>query len=129
MKKRSCVILGCTGTVGQRLIEALHPHPWFDIVDIAASERSAGQKYKDRMRDSWYLSSAMPDEIAEMVIKPMDPKAVTNADLAFSALPSGVAKDVEPAFAQAGFLITSNASTFRMTKDVPLMTNLGIPIV
>ncbi|MHA1263818.1 MAG: aspartate-semialdehyde dehydrogenase [Candidatus Helarchaeota archaeon] len=121
MKKKTCVILGCTGTVGQRLIEALYPHPWFDIVDIAASERSANQKYKDRMRDSWYLSSEIPEEIAEMVIKPMNPEVVEQADLAFSALPSGVAKEVEPKFAKAGYLITSNASAFRMVDDVPLM--------
>jgi aspartate-semialdehyde dehydrogenase len=121
MKKKSCVILGCTGTVGQRLVEALYPHPWFDIVDIAASKRSAGQKYKDRLSNEWYLSSDIPDEIAEMVIKPMDPKIVDEADLAFSALPSGVAKEVEPAFAQAGYFLTSNASAFRMAEDVPLM--------
>lgn len=121
MHKKSCVILGCTGTVGQRLIEALYPHPWFDIVDIAASKRSADQKYKDRMRDSWYLSSNIPEEISEMVIKPMDPNAVEQADLAFSALPSGVAKEVEPQFAKAGYVITSNASAFRMVEDVPLM--------
>ena len=121
MKKRSCVILGCTGTVGQRLVEALYPHPWFDIVDIAASGRSAGQKYKDRMRDSWYLASKIPDEIAEMEIKPMDPKAVEKADLAFSALPASVAQEVEPEFAKAGFILTSNASAFRMVEDVPLI--------
>ncbi len=121
MKKRSCVILGCTGTVGQRLVEALYPHPWFDIVDVAASKRSAGQKYKDRLRDDWYLSSEIPDEIAEMVIKPMEPDAVTTADLAFSALPSNIAKEVEPAFAKAGYVLTSNASAFRMAEDVPLM--------
>ncbi|MFX1295361.1 MAG: aspartate-semialdehyde dehydrogenase [Promethearchaeota archaeon] len=121
MKKKSCVILGCSGTVGQRLIEALYPHPWFDIVDIAASKRSAGQKYKDRMRDSWYLSSNIPDEIAEMIIKPMEPKAVEKAELAFSALPSEIAKEVEPEFAKAGYIITSNASAFRMKADVPLI--------
>lgn len=121
MKKRTCVILGCTGTVGQRLIEALYPHPWFDIVDVAASGRSADQKYRDRMRDDWYLSSSIPDEIAEMVIKPMDPSAVEQADLAFSALPANIAKEVEPNFAKAGYFLTSNASAFRMEPDVPLI--------
>ncbi|MHA1129436.1 MAG: aspartate-semialdehyde dehydrogenase [Candidatus Helarchaeota archaeon] len=121
MKKKSCIILGCTGTVGQRLVEALYPHPWFEIRDIAASKRSAGQKYKDRLRNDWYLSSEIPKEIAEMEIKPMDPRAVEEADLAFSAIPSGVAREVEPAFAKAGFVLTSNASAFRMAEDVPLM--------
>ncbi|HUX98720.1 MAG TPA: aspartate-semialdehyde dehydrogenase [Candidatus Deferrimicrobium sp.] len=121
MKKKSCIILGCTGTVGQRLIEALYPHPWFDIVDIAASERSSGQKYQDRIRTEWYLGSDIPEEIAEMVIKPMDPKATEQADLAFSALPADIAKEVEPKFAKAGYILTSNASAFRMAEDVPLI--------
>ncbi|MHA1381373.1 MAG: aspartate-semialdehyde dehydrogenase [Candidatus Helarchaeota archaeon] len=121
MKKKSCVILASTGTVGQRLIHMLSQHPWFDIVDISASKRSAGLKYKDRLKDTWYLDTEIPDEISEMKIKLTDPKEVEKADIAFSALPANEAKTIEPSFANAGYYIQSKASAHRMEPDVPLI--------
>ncbi|MHA1386700.1 MAG: aspartate-semialdehyde dehydrogenase, partial [Candidatus Helarchaeota archaeon] len=121
MKKKSCVILASTGTVGQRLIYMLSQHPWFDIVDISASKRSAGMKYKDRVKDSWHLDVNIPEEISEMKIKLTDPKEVEKADIAFSALPSKEAEKIEPLFASKGYYIQSKASAHRMDPDVPLI--------
>ncbi len=121
MKKRSCVILASTGTVGQRLVYMLSQHPWFDIVDIAASKRSAGLKYKERLKDSWHLDVDIPEEIAEMKIKLTEPNEVEKADIAFSALPSKEAKQLELDFAKAGYFIQSKASAHRQDRDVPLI--------
>ncbi|NHI93193.1 MAG: aspartate-semialdehyde dehydrogenase [Candidatus Lokiarchaeota archaeon] len=121
MKKRSCVILACTGTVGQRLVDMLANHPYFDIIDIAASKRSAGLLYRERLKDQWYLPSEIPEEIGEMRIKLTNPKEVEKADIAFSALPSDEAKTLEIEFAKAGFFIESKASANRMRENVPLL--------
>ena len=121
MKKRSCVILACTGTVGQRLVDMLANHPYFDVVDIAASKRSAGKKYVDRLHEQWYLPTDIPEEIGEMKIKLTDPKEVEPADIAFSALPSGDAKTLEIEFAKAGYFVESKASAHRMRENVPLL--------
>ena len=121
MKKRSCVILACTGTVGQRLVDMLANHPYFDVIDIAASKRSAGLKYSERLKDQWYLPSEIPEEIGEMTIKITDPKEVEKADIAFSALPSNEAKKLEIEFAKAGFFVESKASANRMRENVPLL--------
>ncbi|MHA1143956.1 MAG: aspartate-semialdehyde dehydrogenase [Candidatus Helarchaeota archaeon] len=121
MKKKSCVILAATGTVGQRLVDMLSKHPSFDIVDISASKRSAGLKYRDRLKDEWHLPSEIPEEIGEMTIKLTDPKEVEPADIAFGALPSSEAKVIEPKFAAAGYYVQSKASAMRMEADVPLL--------
>ncbi|TFH41001.1 MAG: aspartate-semialdehyde dehydrogenase, partial [ANME-2 cluster archaeon] len=111
-------VLGATGAVGQRFVEALHDHPWFEISALAASERSAGKKYKDAA--NWRLESQMPEEAANLEVVPIDTKFV-DADIVFSALPADIAKKVESDFAKAGCLVASNASAFRTDSDVPLM--------
>ena len=111
-------ILGATGAVGQRFIQALADHPWFEITSLAASEKSAGKKYKNAA--NWRLDVKLPDEIADMEIVPVDPTKV-DADVVFSALPSSLAKTVEAKFAKEGFVVASNASAYRMEKDVPLV--------
>lgn len=111
-------ILGATGAVGQRFIQALADHPWFEITSLAASERSAGKKYKNAA--NWRLDEKLPDEVADMEIVPVDPTKV-DADVVFSALPSSLAKTVEADFAKEGFAVASNASAYRMDKDVPLV--------
>ncbi len=111
-------ILGATGAVGQRFIQALADHPWFEITSLAASERSAGKKYKNAA--NWRLDEKLPDEVADMEIVPVDPTKV-DADVVFSALPSSLAKTVEADFAKEGFAVASNASAYRMEKDVPLV--------
>ncbi len=119
MKKIDVSILGCTGTVGQRLIEMLHNHPWFNIVSIAASERSASKAYKDAAIN-WYLPIDIPEDLRDMTVVNTDP-GEAEAPLVFSALPSDTAKEVEGRFAEAGCAVTSNASAYRMEKDVPLI--------
>jgi aspartate-semialdehyde dehydrogenase len=111
-------ILGATGAVGQRFVEALANHPWFEITALAASERSAGKTYKEAA--GWRLDTAMPESVENIKVVPVDPKAV-DADVVFSALPADLALTVEPEFAKAGFRVASNASSFRMEKDIPLV--------
>ncbi|TGC11148.1 aspartate-semialdehyde dehydrogenase [Methanolobus halotolerans] len=111
-------VLGATGAVGQRFIQALENHPWFEITSLAASERSAGKKYEKAA--NWRLESKIPDSITNMEVVPVDPKKV-DADVVFSALPAGYAKTVEAEFAKEGFAVASNASAFRMEEDVPLV--------
>ncbi|RMF91220.1 MAG: aspartate-semialdehyde dehydrogenase [Methanobacteriota archaeon] len=118
MKPVKVAVLGATGMVGQRFISLLEGHPYFRLTDLAASERSAGKRYGDAA--SWYLSEPMPEGIRESVVKAMDPGGI-DADIVFSALPSSVARDVEPLFAREGFVVASNASAYRKEPDVPLL--------
>ncbi len=111
-------ILGATGAVGQRFIEALANHPWFEITALAASERSAGKTYKNAA--NWRLDTPMPENVADIEVVPVDPKAV-DSDVVFSALPADLALTVEPDFAKAGFAVASNASAYRMETDIPLV--------
>ncbi|KKG16171.1 aspartate-semialdehyde dehydrogenase [Methanosarcina sp. 2.H.T.1A.6] len=111
-------ILGATGAVGQRFVEALANHPWFEITALAASERSAGKTYREAA--GWRLDTAMPESVENIEVVPVDPKAV-DADVVFSALPADLALKVEPEFAKAGFAVASNASSYRMEKDIPLV--------
>lgn len=116
--KAKVAVLGATGMVGQRFIQLLAGHPSFELTAITASERSAGKKYRDAAR--WVLDDQMPEEVADIVIEETDPKNV-DADIVFSALPSKIAKETEPQFARAGFIVASNASAYRMEEDVPLL--------
>ncbi len=118
---RKVAILGATGAVGQRFIELLQEHPWFKIEVLAASERSAGKKYKNSC--NWIMNSNLPTEIAEMSVVHADLESVRNAgnvELIFSALPGGLAGPVESEFA-AKYPVFSKASAHRMDKDVPLL--------
>jgi aspartate-semialdehyde dehydrogenase len=110
-------ILGATGAVGQTFIRQLAGHPWFEIAELAASDRSAGRQYADACR---WLEGAMPPELASRVVVRCDPSDV-QSPLVFSALDSGVAGEVEQAFARAGRLVLSNAKNHRMEPDVPLV--------
>ena len=118
---RKVAILGATGAVGQRFIQLLQGHPWFKIEVLAASERSAGKKYKDAC--NWLLESDMPREVAEMNVAHTDVESVEkegNIDFVFSALPGGLAGPVESEFA-ALYPVFSKASAHRMDTDVPLI--------
>ncbi len=118
---RKVAILGATGAVGQRFISLLHDHPWFKIEVLAASERSAGKKFKNAC--NWILNSNLPDEIAEMSVVNVDLESVRkagNVDLVFSALPGGLAGPVESELA-AEYPVFSKASAHRMDSDVPLI--------
>lgn len=110
-------ILGATGTVGQRFVERLSDHPWFELVAVAASDRSRGKSYAEASR--WRLPSALPGRVAGMTVS-----AVTEelpCSIVFSALDASVAREVEPECARRGLLVFSNASAHRMEADVPLL--------
>ncbi len=110
-------VLGATGAVGQRVVEMLTNHPWFELTALAASDASAGRKYRDACR--WLLSSDMPSSAAEMLIHETTPNL--ECDLAFSALPGDLAGPLEEVFAAAGYGWFSNASAHRQYVDVPLL--------
>jgi aspartate-semialdehyde dehydrogenase len=116
-KKWPVAILGATGAVGQTFIRLLVNHPWFEVAEVAASERSEGKAYSDAAR---WIEGEMPDAVAEMIVQPTDVSRITSP-IAFSALDSSVAGDVERAFASAGKFVLSNAKNFRMDHDVPLV--------
>lgn len=111
-------VLGATGAVGQTFIGLLAEHPWFELTELAASERSAGRTYGEAAR--WIGSDPMPSSVRGMTVLSCDPASVT-APLVFSALDASVAGDVELAFARAGRMVLSNAKNFRMEDDVPLV--------
>jgi aspartate-semialdehyde dehydrogenase len=110
-------ILGATGAVGQTFIRCLRNHPWFEIAELAASERSAGKPYGEATR---WLEGELPRELADRTVLPCDPEKLS-APIVFSALDAAAAGDLEPAFARAGALVLSNAKNFRMDPDVPLV--------
>ena len=116
-QKIPVAILGATGLVGQRLVQMLDGHPWFDVRALAASDNSVGKRYADAVK--WHLGSDMPAYARAMIVQPCEPKF--DAPLVFSALPSDVAGEIETRFADAGALVSSNASSHRMDADVPLV--------
>lgn len=116
--RRKVAVLGATGAVGQAFIRRLAAHPWFELTDLAASERSAGRPYAEAAR--WIGSDAIPVGVADRTVVACSPDAV-EADVVFSALDSSVAGDVEAAFARAGKIVLSNARNYRMDPDVPLV--------
>lgn len=110
-------ILGATGAVGQTFVRLLDGHPWFRVAELAASERSAGRRYADATH---WLDGEMPRALRDAVVLPCDPDAV-RAPIVFSALDSAAAELLEPRFAAAGRLVLSNAKSYRMAPDVPLL--------
>ncbi len=117
-EKIPVAVLAATGSVGQRFVQLLEGHPWFEVVAVTASDRSVGQPYGKACH--WILSQPMPEAVAGLTVLPTTPEGL-DTPLAFSALPADVAKEVEPAFAQAGMAVCSNASAYRRQADVPLL--------
>lgn len=111
-------VLGATGAVGQMFVRLLADHPWFEIAELAASERSAGKKYGEVTR--WLEGPLPPPSILARRVIACDP-GVVSAPIVFSALDAAVAGEVELAFATAGKFVLSNAKNFRMEPDVPLV--------
>ncbi|MBI1874990.1 MAG: aspartate-semialdehyde dehydrogenase [Acidobacteria bacterium] len=109
-------ILGATGVVGQRLVSRLEHHPWFRVTWVAASDRSAGRRYAEV---PWRLGAPRPSGTSELTVEASVPGHAPR--LVFSALDAEPARDIEPAFAQAGHLVVSNTRTSRMDPDVPLL--------
>ena len=116
--KYKVAVLGATGIVGQRFVQLLVNHPWFKISALAASERRIGKRYGNEV--DWIVSQDVPKEVRDIEMVPIDPKHI-DADIVFSALPSDIAREIEPKFAKEGFVVASNASAFRMEEDVPLV--------
>ncbi len=113
-------VLGATGMVGQRFIEMLQDHPWFEIVALAASEQHGGRVYAEATR--WRLPGGeMPTDIATLPVLSCRPDALSGVKIVFSALPAEVAGEIEIAFARAGVAVFSNAKNYRMAPDVPLL--------
>ena len=111
-------IVGATGTVGQRFIQLLENHPWFEVTWLAASDRSAGKKYAEAA--TWRLPTPIPRRVADMTVKAAVP-AKDTPKLILAALDATAAKEIEPAFAESGCAVISNSSAFRMAEDVPLV--------
>ena len=113
-------IVGATGAVGQRFVQLIEDHPLFEIVAVTASDESAGKTYREAAK--WRVGSPIPEAVADLTVGPTEPSAIPDdVDLLFSSLPSGVASEVEPAFAEAGFVVSSNSSNERLADDVPLV--------
>ncbi len=117
MNKLSVGILGATGIVGQRFIQMLEHHPWFEVSWLAASDRSEGRPYAEAAR--WRLKTPIPARIASMTVAPAKPEGAPK--IIFAALDAAIAKEMEPQFAAAGCAVISNSSALRMQADVPLV--------
>ncbi len=116
-QKISVGILGATGVVGQRFIQMLEHHPWFEVAWLAASDRSAGQAYGDAAK--WRLKTPLPDRVRTMKVSNASPDGAPR--VIFAALDAGIARELEPQFAAAGCAVVSNSSAFRMEPNVPLI--------
>jgi aspartate-semialdehyde dehydrogenase len=110
-------ILGATGMVGQRFIQLLEHHPWFEITWLAASDRSSGKPYGEAAK--WRLDTPLPERIARMTVSPAEPAGAPK--IIFAALDAAIAREMEPKFANAGCAVVSNSSAYRMAPNVPLV--------
>jgi aspartate-semialdehyde dehydrogenase len=116
-KKIPVGILGATGIVGQRFIQMLERHPWFEVAWLAASDRSEGRDYGDAAR--WRLRTPIPASVAKMRVSAATPDGAPK--VIFAALDASIAAELEPRFADAGCAVITNSSALRMAKDVPLV--------
>ncbi len=124
--KKKVAIIGVTGSVGQEFVLSLENHPWFEVTQIAASERSAGKKYAEAIRDpnsgiiSWEVHGEIPEYIKEMTVKNIDEIDASQLDLVFSAVESKAARDIETKFAK-DVPVISTSSAYRYEDDVPIL--------
>jgi aspartate-semialdehyde dehydrogenase len=126
MKKFNVGILGATGTVGQNYIKLLHKHPWFEIVDVAASPRSAGKLYKEAVKTKWQMPISIPENVKNLIVRDVQDFDLIPKDLKiiFSAISMPTKeqiKELELKYAKRGFPIISNNSAHRWTSDVPMI--------
>ena len=110
-------VLGATGSVGQRFVQLLEDHPWFQLSEVVASDRSVGRTYREATE--WRISAEMPDGARDLTVKDYD--AALESPVVFSALPGEIAGEIEQRMAREGRALFSNTSTHRMTPDVPLL--------
>ncbi len=119
MKKRKVGVLGATGMVGQRFIQLLERHPWFDVTELAASRRSAGKRYDEALAGRWKIGGDVPSSVKDLIVKGCKPGL--DCDIVFSALDSSVAGPIEEDFARAGYAVCSNSRNHRTDPDVPIL--------
>jgi len=110
-------ILGATGIVGQRFVQMLEHHPWFEVAWVAASDRSEGRAYGEAAR--WRMKTPLPSRVAGMRVSSATPDGAPK--VIFAALDASIAAELEPRFADAGCAVVSNSSALRMAPDVPLV--------
>lgn len=115
--KIGVAVLGATGNVGQRFVQLLANHPWFEVREVVASERSAGKSFREAT--DWRLGARMPDDVADLTV--LDYGADLQSPVVFSGLPGEVAGEIEQRMAATGHAVLSNTSTHRMEPDVPLL--------
>ena len=120
MRRTKVGILGATGTVGQRFIQLMEGHPWFEVSALGASERSAGKSYKEAVEGRWKLSADIPRYAENMEVGECKPGM--DCELVFGALDSSVAGPIETEFAEAGYFVVSNSKNHRFDENVPLMS-------
>ena len=125
MEKKRVAIIGVTGSVGQEFVQSLDNHPWFEVTQIAASERSAGKKYLDAIRDhsgivAWDVGGEIPEYIKNMTVKRIEELDTSQLDLVFSAVESGAARDIETKMA-ADVPVISTSAAYRYEEDVPIL--------
>jgi aspartate-semialdehyde dehydrogenase len=119
-------LIGATGAVGQQFVLALNKHPWFELTQIVSSERSAGKKYMDALRDPksgilrWHSKETIPEYIRDVIISRVEDISPKRFDLIFTALESEDAKVIEPQFAKS-VPVVSTAAAFRYEEDVPIL--------
>ena len=126
MKKFNVGILGATGVVGQNYIKLLQNHPWFQIVDVAASPRSANKTYQEAVKQKWQMTFSIPKDIKDLVIRDVqDFNSLGNeVDFVFSAInlpDKNDIKKLEFKYAENGMPVISNNSAHRWTPDVPMI--------
>jgi aspartate-semialdehyde dehydrogenase len=115
--KTSVGVLGATGAVGQKFIKLLENHPWFEVTEVAASERSAGRRYEDAV--AWKQVTPIPDAVRSLEIRPCTPDL--KCRVVFSGLDASVAGQIEEDLARAGHIVLSNSKNHRLDADVPLV--------
>lgn len=125
MDKKRAAIIGVTGAVGQEFVQSLDGHPWFEVTQIAASERSAGKNYLDAIRDAsgivaWDVGGEIPEYVKSMTVRRIDELDVSQLDLVFSAVESQAARDIETRMA-ADLPVVSTSSAYRYEEDVPIL--------
>ncbi len=120
MSKLKAAIIGATGLVGQNLVKILSKHPWFDVVSLFASRKSAGKKYCEAVK--WYRDYSLPDDIGEIRVECMENvEGSYDVDVFFSAIPSDIATYIEPELARRGYVVISDSSIYRMDDYVPII--------
>jgi aspartate-semialdehyde dehydrogenase len=123
MEKVKVGILGVTGAVGQRFVQLLEHHPYFDVVSLGASaERSAGKSFAEAVEGRWKISADIPAYARELPVTECAPEHMPETQMVFSGLDAKVAGEIEERFAQAGKIVLSNARSHRWDPDVPIMS-------